>query len=624
MQINCQQCMRRYDLPDATVRGRKLRARCKCGACVIIEDPQRRRSADSSTTGSIQRPVRWFVEISSSEPIAMDLKAVIRAFEAGRIDPETQVWRKGMAGWARLREVPELADLLLSDTSAAPLESARGEEGPPERPGPDSPPPLAQQERGRRSLEPSGPPTIAGLGAVREVSNEASPSEKPPPVESGRGRAAESRGHSESQAHAPGRPSFLESASLRAQQRSEATPNPAATAPNAPPNAALERDGAPSSRRPPQAESYSAGRRNGGRRSSGRPPRAHRINADHTPDQAAAAVAPKRQSSGPSGMWPLVGIAAALLVGGLFVLEPGEGDESTGGGPYELNRGEPSQGEAALRREASPSAAATTVSVSQPLPRAQRARGPSDRPGADPRQVRRGAAIEVSAPALEASAGSAIRGLPLPNIEGPAANPDSAPPAPAPDSARPAPVARPKSPARGAAPKLAAAVDRTPPANAPRRASRSGSPSAPPRPDGATAAREAARSAPPRQAQRVVPKAEPLPRPKRPSPSAIEPVAPEQEKAPPPVRTFQRASAEQQAQEAAQNLSHCAPLGEARGAGTVEIRLAPWGTVQRVRHMTESYVGTKLGLCIMQAFQGITVPRFDGPSQTVVAAFYVK
>src|SRR5688572_32555590 len=98
MRVTCERCLRRYDVPDATVKGRKIRARCKCGARVVVQDEERaaKSSASSQTTGSIQRPVRWFVDITSWEPIAMDLRQLVRAFDAGRIDADTLVWRKGM------------------------------------------------------------------------------------------------------------------------------------------------------------------------------------------------------------------------------------------------------------------------------------------------------------------------------------------------------------------------------------------------------------------------------------------------------------------------------------------------------------------------------------------------
>jgi len=152
MRVTCDRCLRRYDVPDATVKGRKIRARCKCGARVIVQDEERaaRSSASGSqTTGSIQRPVRWFVDITSWEPIAMDLRQLVRAFDGGRIDADTLVWRKGMPDWRRLRDVPELAERLMGPEAAA---KATATEAPIEA-GPavsDAPPP----NRGERSRTP--------------------------------------------------------------------------------------------------------------------------------------------------------------------------------------------------------------------------------------------------------------------------------------------------------------------------------------------------------------------------------------------------------------------------------------------------------------------------------------
>src|SRR5918994_2961540 len=121
MRVTCERCLRRYDVPDATVKGRKIRARCKCGARVVVQDEERAAkslASGSQTTGSIQRPVRWFVDITSWEPIAMDLRQLVRAFDAGRIDADTLVWRKGMPDWRRLRDISELAERLLGGGEA--------------------------------------------------------------------------------------------------------------------------------------------------------------------------------------------------------------------------------------------------------------------------------------------------------------------------------------------------------------------------------------------------------------------------------------------------------------------------------------------------------------------------
>src|SRR6188508_181063 len=122
MRVTCERCLRRYDVPDATVKGRKIRARCKCGARVVVQDEERAArssSGGSQTTGSIHRPVRWFVDITSWEPIAMDLRQLVRAFDGGRIDADTLVWRKGMPDWRRLRDVSELAERLMGADAAA-------------------------------------------------------------------------------------------------------------------------------------------------------------------------------------------------------------------------------------------------------------------------------------------------------------------------------------------------------------------------------------------------------------------------------------------------------------------------------------------------------------------------
>src|SRR5688500_15982529 len=168
MRVTCERCLRRYDVPDATVKGRKIRARCKCGARVVVQDEERAATSvapDSNTTGAIQRPARWFVDITSWEPIAMDLRQLIRAFDAGRIDADTLVWRKGMPDWRRLRDVSELADRLIGADAAR---KSATPESPTEGAASGSEPPARQSERSRT------PPASYTVGA--KPSADASPS----------------------------------------------------------------------------------------------------------------------------------------------------------------------------------------------------------------------------------------------------------------------------------------------------------------------------------------------------------------------------------------------------------------------------------------------------------------
>ncbi|HTV23617.1 MAG TPA: GYF domain-containing protein, partial [Polyangiaceae bacterium] len=91
--------------------------------------------------------MRWFVDITSWEPIAMDMRQLVRAFDAGRIDADTLVWRKGMPDWRRLRDISELAERLVGNGDTA--DKSASEAPPADLGQSSSEPPPRQSERSR-------------------------------------------------------------------------------------------------------------------------------------------------------------------------------------------------------------------------------------------------------------------------------------------------------------------------------------------------------------------------------------------------------------------------------------------------------------------------------------------
>ena len=87
---------------------------------------------------------------------------------------------------------------------------------------------------------------------------------------------------------------------------------------------------------------------------------------------------------------------------------------------------------------------------------------------------------------------------------------------------------------------------------------------------------------------------------------------------------LQEALATQQFADAATQAAACSQSGATRGAGRVKVSIQPWGRVGRVTHLTQDFVGTPVGVCIMEAFQKIRVPPFDGNSRSVVGDFVVE
>ncbi|MEY4547965.1 MAG: domain 2, partial [Pseudomonadota bacterium] len=94
----------------------------------------------------------------------MDLRQLVRAFDGGRIDADTLVWRKGMPDWRRLRDVAELAERLMgadATKAAVPdpaLDSVRAEAEPPPRHAERSRTPAASYSVGGSQGRGSVPP----------------------------------------------------------------------------------------------------------------------------------------------------------------------------------------------------------------------------------------------------------------------------------------------------------------------------------------------------------------------------------------------------------------------------------------------------------------------------------
>jgi hypothetical protein len=93
---------------------------------------------------------------------------------------------------------------------------------------------------------------------------------------------------------------------------------------------------------------------------------------------------------------------------------------------------------------------------------------------------------------------------------------------------------------------------------------------------------------------------------------------------PRPVRPFDETLATQQFELATSQAARCSDAGSTRGIGRVKVSIEPWGRVGRVTHLTQDFVGTGVGLCVMQAYQRIQVPAFDGNSRSIAGEFVVE
>lgn len=679
MRVTCERCLRRYDVPDATVKGRKIRARCKCGARVVVQDEERAAQsspAGSHTTGSIQRPARWFVDITSWEPIAMDLRQLIRAFDAGRIDADTLVWRKGMPDWRRLREVAELADRLIGTDAAQ--KSATSENV---TEGFTSEPPARQSERSRTppasytvgakpqadasprlSAHPTGdddarsssssPPraestgTSPGLSNGAAVSNGAEtadtsslPSERvaslPPAVQdlasqsrllgSRKPRGRSSTGRSNAGASRPGKPS-----SGTANGRSDrlsSIPGQGRTITqtglSAPPDLNRRLSVPPGS--PSQKEAEGAGRPSmpAAPGSSPRNSRESRNptligaprrtpSSDETPAQkpSSISVPPGAMNSAPQRHRGkhLLALAAVVLGGVLlaqrFILgERVEGDQLSA-------RAEPPAQPKRVERTALESKPSPGVPDPPSAPSSFEPSTSAD-PSSEGGAAQKGASPEGVKPAPSPASSSSASSPTLPSEP---VSTRQRLPAPAPPKAASQQVARPD---RRALPSsdLSLATeepswDLVPPSEPTRKVAEEEKPGAPAR-------------SPENSRGSELPAAEAAKEPSVGDTPPLSPGAPSLDM-PSEPRAFALEQAQQQLGAAAIEASRCGSLGTTRGSGKVNVSVATWGRVVRVAHLNQAFVGTPVGVCVMEAFQKVQVPPFDGTTQTVTSSFLIQ
>ena len=591
MRITCDRCLRRYDIPDGAMGSRKVRARCKCGSRIVIQNRSVTTDGPDSAADSKQLPTRWFVDITSWEPIAMDVRQLVRAFAAGRIDADTLVWCKGMPDWRRLRDVDELAERLLGVASGATTRTTK-----PPRPTPvEGIEPPARAPGKRRSITPKASYIVASAGDTMRL-KKPERSELPPAEGSlgtvelpagvlsaavlseglSSGAAADANAPSETVAglapasstadagapssEASERPSAIPPPLPVTQSRADIAPAPSQPEPNV---VAAEPAPAATTATATRAASTKSDPASAGRGTQQRHRKRRRSVSEETPAQKPSSLSVRLTTPARSHRGRSVLAAAGVLAIVGFIWQASV-ERST---KHSLV---PSQQEG-MTEEAPPIT---------PRPRE-----------AEP-NVRDVVAeqVKVQEPPT----------VPSEKAAEPPSEPPSVPVEKTKQSLLPPPV-RPQN-----------SVPR-PPAPAPKRVE-------PPR--RAAAAPVVEKAAPPGPAE-PSPEKSPAPEAASPSEGAIVAKQDEASSAPKPS-PFDTAKAEQQMAFAAWIASTCGQMGETRGEGQVKVLIEPWGRVVRVTHLAPEFAGTPVGHCVTQAYQQITIPPFEGGTRSLVGSFVIK
>jgi predicted Zn finger-like uncharacterized protein len=190
MEVRCNQCSTRYEIPDEKVRGRRVRMPCRrCGNSILVdarahtgpkptlpdspapppvaETPD--SGADASGAGSGPEEI-WSVSVDGT-PRELTVREIAAQYRVGAIPRTAYVWRSGMKDWVFLPEARPLKSGLsrlgldLDETmmSMAKLSDVAAAAGPTSSSPPPPREPAVQgagetsEELPRREPEPSDP-----------------------------------------------------------------------------------------------------------------------------------------------------------------------------------------------------------------------------------------------------------------------------------------------------------------------------------------------------------------------------------------------------------------------------------------------------------------------------------
>jgi predicted Zn finger-like uncharacterized protein len=156
MRVTCESCGATYNLPDAKVRGRKAKVRCKrCSGTIVVDGTSLPPSSSSAAAGSgpsfadgeddeatqvIQSPLaampgpgEWTVNLRDDDQRSMTTQQIVEGWASGTVPQDAFVWRDGMEDWLGVLDVPELARAIAdaqSESETPHLDTSAGNASP--------------------------------------------------------------------------------------------------------------------------------------------------------------------------------------------------------------------------------------------------------------------------------------------------------------------------------------------------------------------------------------------------------------------------------------------------------------------------------------------------------------
>jgi predicted Zn finger-like uncharacterized protein len=137
MKIVCDACQAKYSIADEKVQGKAFKIRCKkCNHIIVVRSGGERAAsgAAESKPAPAETQGTWYIVVEGEQVGPLAEPDIAARLARGEITGETLIWKEGLADWAQLSTVPELAQASSSQvTPAAQLASVTASEPAPVR-----------------------------------------------------------------------------------------------------------------------------------------------------------------------------------------------------------------------------------------------------------------------------------------------------------------------------------------------------------------------------------------------------------------------------------------------------------------------------------------------------------
>ncbi len=143
MKIVCDACQAKYSIADEKVQGKAFKIRCKkCGHIIVVRTNADRpaATAESKPAPAADQQGVWYIVVEGEQVGPLAEADIAGRLSRGEINPDTLVWKDGLADWVKISTVPELGGAAAAQPAA-----------PAQAPVEPTPPPAAPIPARRRS-----------------------------------------------------------------------------------------------------------------------------------------------------------------------------------------------------------------------------------------------------------------------------------------------------------------------------------------------------------------------------------------------------------------------------------------------------------------------------------------